>query len=128
MELKQKKDYEENEREKIKRQSLIINTNNFPELALDLKQDNLIVNNVSYLEKLKHQDVIDNSVDKDLADLKPGWIILKRDILTGKTVVKKHPEKIIIVVNKNVARNFGMDLSNLSLHPNNKFNIILIDK
>jgi ABC-type uncharacterized transport system substrate-binding protein len=39
-----------------------------------------------------------------------------------------YPEKIIIVVNKNVARNFGMDLSNLSLHPNNKFNIILIDK
>jgi hypothetical protein len=55
---------------------LIINPNNFPELAVNLKQDNTINKCESYVEKLKNKDVSINNIDPDLVNLKQGWFLL----------------------------------------------------
>lgn len=104
-EIREQKEFQEKEKDRIKSESLTINTNNFPELVADFKQDNIITNTKSYIVKLIQQndnvDPTDNvdpndNVDQDLVDLKPGWVILKKNSLTGKTIIKKHPEKNII--------------------------------
>lgn len=89
------KEFEEKEKEKIKQQGLIINTNNFPELVVNSNLYNDINKCESYIEKLKHKDISVNDVDPDLVDLKQGWVLLKKDIFTGKTIMKKHTKNII---------------------------------
>jgi hypothetical protein len=89
MEFQKQKEFEENEKERIKSKSLQINPINFPELYLDSKQDNIINKCESYIEKLKYKAVDNNFVDPDLVNLKQGWVVLKRDNLTGKTIIKK---------------------------------------
>jgi hypothetical protein len=97
MEFQKQKEIAEAEKERIKSISLQINPTNFPELFLDSKQDNIISNGETYLEKLKHKEVTSNNdVDPDLVNLKPGWFILKRDNLTGKTIIKKKQAKNVV--------------------------------
>jgi hypothetical protein len=61
------------------------------------KQDNIISNGETYLEKLKHKDVnSNNDVDPDLVNLKPGWVILKRNNLTGETIIKQKQSKNVV--------------------------------
>jgi len=88
--------------EQEKNKPLIMDTNNFPELLLDSKEDNIIDKPESYLEKLKHKDISINVVDPDLDHLKKGWVLLKRNHLTGKSIIKKHPTKDIIEVEEDV--------------------------
>lgn len=96
-EYQKQKEFEENEKERIKSISLQINPTNFPELYLDSKQDNTINKVESYVEKLKHKDVTSNNdVDPDLVNLKPGWVILKRNNLTGETIIKQKQSKNVV--------------------------------
>jgi hypothetical protein len=88
--------------EQEKNKPLIMDTNNFPDLLLDSKEDNIIDKPESYLEKLKHKDISINVVDPDLVHLKKGWVLLKRNHLTGKSIIKKHPTKDIIEVEEDV--------------------------
>lgn len=98
MEFQKQKEFAEAEKERIKSISLQINTTNFPELFLDSKQDNIISNGETYLDKLKHKEVASNNHDDpDLENVRPGWFILKRDKLTGKTLIKKTQVKNVIV-------------------------------
>ena len=82
-----RKEFEKQEIERIKIESLKIE--NFPELVT-IKKDNEIVQEQSYLEKLKkiNEEKNDNDTDPDLEDLKPGWILLKKDKATGKNIKK----------------------------------------
>jgi hypothetical protein len=97
LEFQKQKEIVEAEKERIKSLSLQINPTNFPELYLDSKQDNIISKCETYLEKLKHKEVTSNNdVDPDLVNLKPGWFILKRDNLTGKTIIKKKQAKNVV--------------------------------
>ena len=97
--IKEQRKYEEEKREKIKQESLKINTVNFPELVVDLKKDKIVSNNESYINKLKKEEIIINDEkDEDLADLLPGWVLYKKDTSTGKTIIKKHEDKNINIL------------------------------
>ena len=94
--------YQKEIEEQEKNKPIIMNTNNFPELLVDSKQDNIINNSESYLEKLKYKDISVDIVDQDLVDLKKGWILLKRNPLTGKSIIKPNPAKHIIEVEEDI--------------------------
>jgi len=95
-EMKIIKELEERERERIKQESLKIE--NFPELV-DIQKKEITENNVetkiSYVEKLKKDDIVENYSDPDLENLKPGWVLLKRDPITRQTIFKSHPKTLI---------------------------------
>jgi hypothetical protein len=91
---KQDKIKKENaEREKEIKTQELLNINNFPELAVIKKTDTINEKKISYLEKIqtedKKEDII---VDPDLVNLKPGWVLIKKDPITGKTIMKNHPD------------------------------------
>lgn len=87
---------EQREKEKIKQESLKIE--NFPDLIVVSNKKEFIQDNkkISYIEKLQKEDDIKNYIDTDLENLKPGWILLKSDPLTRRTIIKHHPEINII--------------------------------
>ncbi len=84
-----RKELEKQKEEKRKQESLKIE--NFPELVLNKKEDNFIESQ-NYLEKLK---IINTYTDKDKDEgsdySKPGWILIKKDKLTGKIIKKGEP-------------------------------------
>lgn len=81
-----KKDIERQEEERLKQESLKIE--NFPELLMLEKNYGTIKEN-SYIDKLKKTNECKNkSDDHDLDNLQPGCILIKKDKLTGKTVIK----------------------------------------
>jgi hypothetical protein len=77
------------EEEERKKQSFTID--NFPELLINMNETNTIYQEKNYLEKLKKVDEVEdkNKVDDpDLKNLKPGWILIKKDKYTNKIVTK----------------------------------------
>jgi hypothetical protein len=83
-----RKELERKEAERQKHESLKIE--NFPDLVLNKKEINTIQDQ-NYLEKLKtvHSSKDENiDIDQDLKKLQPGWILLKKDKETGKTIIK----------------------------------------
>jgi len=89
-EIKAQKEFEE--REKVKKMEESLKIENFPDLvSIPKKEKNEVNNNMNYMEKLNKVEEIKN-IDKDLENLKPGWVLLKRDPITGRTITKKHPE------------------------------------
>ncbi len=54
---------------------------------------------MNYMEKLNKEEIKNN----DLEILKPGWVLLKRDVITGKTITISHPKTN--VVENNVENN-----------------------
>jgi hypothetical protein len=52
----------------------------------------------SYIDVIKNPENIDNNktnIDQDLVNLKPGWILFKRDPITRQTITKTHPAEQI---------------------------------
>lgn len=93
-EIKAMKELEEREKERIKQESLKIE--NFPELVDVQKKENTEnTTKISYIEKLKTDDFVENYTDPDLENLKPGWVLLKRDHITRQTIFKSHPKTLI---------------------------------
>ena len=65
---------------------------NFPELiSIVKKEDNKIEMNNSYIEKLKKVEEVNtkSNIDDDLVNIKPGWVLIKRDASTGKIIFKE---------------------------------------
>ena len=87
-------EFEAREKERKKQESLSIN--NFPELGEDKKKTIIKQNNMNFIEKLnsENSNEIDNKndIDSDLVKIKPGWVLIKHDQKTGKTIRKNHPE------------------------------------
>ena len=109
-EIKLQKELEEREKERINKELLKIE--NFPDLVAMPKKKNKENNTkISYIEKLKTEDKITN-VDCDLDDLKPGWVLLKRDPLTGETIIKNHPETCIKEKEEKTDQEIMMDILN----------------
>ena len=90
------REQEQREKERIKQESLKIE--NFPDLLVVSNKKEFMedIKKVSYIEKLQKEDDIKNYIDTDLENLKPGWILLKSDPLTRRTIIKHHPEINII--------------------------------
>jgi hypothetical protein len=88
-----KKRLEKQEEDRRNEESLQIY--NFPELILHNNKN--IIYDESYIEKLKSINEVESehtNADPDLEKLKAGWIIMKKDILTGKTSVKGKFEEV----------------------------------
>lgn len=98
-EYEEKKRRELKEKERIRQESL--NLDNFPSLSLKENTENTentenSVNKLSYLDKIKANNGEKeknkyNNIDPDLVNLKPGWVLLKRDPKTNGTIMKTHP-------------------------------------
>jgi hypothetical protein len=107
-----KKTYQENEiklmeekkikeeKEKLKNDKLLqsLSIDNFPELfSKNIKKELSSSTYTSFLDKLKtsdnskkeNQNIID--IDEEYENLKPGWMIIKRDLLTGQKKIKTKP-------------------------------------
>jgi len=93
-EIKIQKELEEREKDRIYKESLKIE--NFPELTpapkKELTED---ITKISYIEKVKKEDDNEYYEDKDLENLKPGGLLLKRHRITRKKIVKYHHETSI---------------------------------
>jgi len=85
-----RKELEKQEEEKRKQESLKME--NFPELVLN-KKDNNLIQEQNYLEKLMKVHIIEEDNEYEDEDQyfnnpKPGWTLIKKDNLTGNVVVK----------------------------------------
>jgi hypothetical protein len=49
---------------------------------------------MNFLDKLKCSNKIldDSTIDKDLINLKPGWVLYKKDTHTNRIIIKSHDE------------------------------------
>lgn len=99
-EIKAKKELEEREKERIKEKSL--NIENFPDLIMSApkneskeKEKETEKEKITYIETLKKEEIVEKYIDPDLEKLKPGWILLKTDPITRRTITKNHPETSI---------------------------------
>lgn len=91
------------EKEKIVQE--LLNVENFPSLETD-KTDEIKVCNLNFINKIKLSNKDEKNsktfIDPDLENLKPGWIISKKDQKTGKIIMKTlhgeehllHPENV----------------------------------
>ena len=97
-EIKEKKELEEREKERKKQELLKID--NFPELSKIKKNDTFEQKNLNYIDKFKNEDndkdKIEDSLDPDLVKnkdhFKPGWLLIKKDLMNGKIIMKNHPD------------------------------------
>ena len=65
---------------------------NFPELGNTIQTIENFDQNKKYIEKLRQQQKNNKQIiDKDLVDLKHGWVLLKRNNNAGITIFKSHP-------------------------------------
>jgi hypothetical protein len=108
----QEKERMENEKiEKERKREEALNFNNFPDLIIqeNKKQIKNEKQSMSFIEKIIKNDDQSSNISKnndpDLDNLKPGWILLKRDFNTGKTIIKRNPvdenkEKLILIQNE----------------------------
>jgi hypothetical protein len=83
-----RKEAEKQEAERQKQKSLTID--NFPELVSNNKEIR-VIQKQNYLEKLKKINDVkyeNKDVDQDLKKLRPGWALIYKDNLTGKTEIK----------------------------------------
>ena len=83
-EEKARKEEEETRKQKA------LTPDNFPDLVSNKKETTAILQDQNYLEKLKKVDVKDENkdIDPDLKNLKPGWILIKKDKITNKIIMK----------------------------------------
>ncbi len=86
-------EFEEREKEKLRQQAL--QPENFPDLFLQNKKNvTENKNSLNFIDKITKNDVSTCNTNKikdpDLEELKPGWLLLKRDPNTGKTIMKNH--------------------------------------
>jgi hypothetical protein len=94
------------EKEKIVQE--LLNVENFPSLETDKtdKTDKIKVCNLNFINKIQLSNKDEKNsktfIDPDLENLKPGWIISKKDQNTGKIIMKSlhgeehllHPENV----------------------------------
>lgn len=86
--IKIQKEFEKREKERIEYESLKIE--NFPDLLVKPKEKDNLINTSSYIETLKKEKEKEKTIDVDLEKIKLGWVLLKLDKLTGKTIIKKN--------------------------------------
>ena len=82
--------------EQLKREKeLKITTETFPELGNKKQNTNKPEKTVNFLDKLKTKkkeaEKIVENIDLDYENLKPGWVLLKRDPKTGEKIEKIKP-------------------------------------
>ena len=109
--IKAQKEFEEREKERLKQESLSID--NFPVLSYLNKQETNKEKQTNYLDKLKKEEEIkiDNK-EPDLVDLKPGWLLLKKEPQTGNTVMKYGPGTTLYEQHTKTDHEKGLDILN----------------
>jgi hypothetical protein len=104
-EMKEQQEFEEKEKERKRYESLSMDK--FPELVVNLNRNIQVNETMSFIDKLKvllpedafvvgdlHDDPFVSDLPENAIDsgLDPGWVLLKKNALSGK-ITKKHPEK-----------------------------------
>ena len=87
--IKAQKDFDAKEKERLEKESLSIHS--FPELIKNTHRVHDVLS-ISYMDKLKTEKVIAENnmdIDPDLVNLEPGWILYKKDLTTGLTIIKR---------------------------------------
>jgi hypothetical protein len=106
------------EEEELRKQKALT-PDNFPDLVLNKKEPNQIPQEQNYLEKLKKVEEVkdeNKDIDTDLNNLKPGWLLIKKDKLTNKIIMKGNvpvPEMPEILDEDEIAINVINALSEL---------------
>lgn len=88
------KEFEKQEKERKMAESLKID--NFPDLVVSKKAVKIEEPTVTYIDKIKESVTSKEAskkanIDPDLINLQPGWVLLKADKETGRTIFKTHP-------------------------------------
>jgi len=112
-------EFENKEKERKKQEAL--QPENFPDLVIQsnkIKDENIEVKQ-NYIEKIKKsQEEIKakKSIDEDFENLKPGWIMIKRDPVTGQLIRKGKIEEDVFP--EKTEQEIGLDIVNalVSLH------------
>lgn len=93
-EAEEKAEKELKKREEEKRIAESLKIENFPDLVIQNDSAKPQKEVLNFIETIKKEEkIIDTKdADPDLANLKPGWVMLKRDPATGNTIFKTHPE------------------------------------
>lgn len=88
------------EKQEIK-QIVSLSIDNFPELVSHSKSENIISNNMNFVNIISNEDVTSKEnnnnknelfkYDNEYENLQPGCTLLKRDKITGKTIIKHKP-------------------------------------
>lgn len=122
---KAQKEFEERERERLKEESL--KSENFPDLVVCPKKDKKKsdkINNISYVEKLKEENdsIMNDKIEPSLENLKPGWLLIKRDSKTGKIITKHGPKTHFFEEKIKSEKELAMDVLNslVKLHEKRK--------
>jgi len=113
--LEEKKKKDEEEKKKKEKEAADLDPINFPDLISNKKQDLKTSNNsTSFLEKLKKQVVqkenFENGEDLDFKNLKPGWLLIKKDPLTSKLIHMKKDS----LESKNIKKNEDSEIDVLN--------------
>jgi len=106
-EFQRQKELEKKAKEQLNLESLSIN--NFPELISVSKRETNKSQHVSYIDVLKKEEEIDNSlIDPDLVNLQSGWLLIKKDIQTGNTIMKYGPGTVLYEEPKTIENEIGL--------------------
>ena len=107
---------EKEEKEKIVQE--LLNVENFPSLETEKteKTDEIKVYNLNFINKIKLSNKDEKNskikIDPDLENLKPGWIISKKDQKTGKIIMKTlHGEEHLLNPEHVDINNFDLEIS-----------------
>ena len=97
---------------------------NFPELCSKNKKIVEESNDISFLDKVKTKVVkeikSDNDLDLDLDNLKPGWVLIKRDKETGKIITKCKSIRDSNEVEIDYEKDIGINIVNALVNLNNE--------
>ena len=110
--LKKKQELEKEEN--IKK---ALSKDSFPDLIPNVVEKQPI-HSMNFLKKLKNIDVENKDikkpaivVDEDFENLKPGWALVKKDLVTGK-IITKYKKSLVPEPREKTEREIGMDIVN----------------
>jgi len=95
---------------------------NFPELCLKNKKIVEESNDISFLDKVKTKVIKETKLDNDLdfENLKPGWVLIKRDKETGKIMTKSKSIYNYDEIESDYEKEIGLNIVNALVNLHNK--------
>ena len=113
------------EKELEDKRKQLLSSESFPELITN-KSENKLLSTMNYLNKLKtegNESIKSNKNELDLEyeNLKPGWAVAKKDLVTGKIITKYKPS-LNQAPREKTQQEIGLDIINalVELHEKRK--------
>jgi hypothetical protein len=112
--------------QRLIKETLNLTPDQFPDLSVSVNSkkttETIALKYIDTLKKVDDDNQQTHSIDSDLENLKPGCVLLKRDPLTGRTVIKQHPETCFEQKKKKekTENEIAMDIINMLVDSYNK--------